>query len=197
MIQSILDFLKTHAKMIWIIISGFLALLAVILLVRKRPVKSKKTGLKDAAANIDVPAVEPEEPREILPNTIIVVKRTKSTSDVTIGKMYINGAYVCDTLEDPVRNAKIKGKTAIPTGNYKVTWHDSPKFKRKLPWLRNVPNYEYILIHSGNTTADTEGCILVGKWDGKESLTGGTSRPALQNVINLLQGYTEMTITVM
>lgn len=195
MIPLFLAFYQTNVKMIWIIISGILALLAVIwLLVKLKPKQKPKTTLKDAASSANDTQ---EEPREILPNTTIVVKRFKKTPDVTIGKMYINGNYVCDTLEDPIRPTKIKGKTAIPNGTYNVKWHDSPKFKRKLPWLQNVPNYEYILIHSGNTTADTDGCILVGKWDGNNALTGGTSRPALQNVINLLQGISQMTITVM
>ena len=86
----------------------------------------------------------------------------------TIGKMYINGEYFCDTLEDKVRtlnsiNDKIKGETAIPAGTYKITLEMSPRFKRKLPMLHDVPYFSGILIHRGNTAKDTHGCILVGE----------------------------------
>lgn len=86
----------------------------------------------------------------------------------TIGKMYINGEYFCDTLEDKVRvmnsiNDKIKGETAIPAGTYKITLEMSPRFKRKLPLLHDVPYFSGILIHRGNTAKDTQGCILVGE----------------------------------
>ena len=86
----------------------------------------------------------------------------------TIGKMYINGEYFCDTLEDKVRvmnsiNDKIKGETAIPAGAYKITLEMSPRFKRKLPLLHDVPYFSGILIHRGNTAKDTHGCILVGE----------------------------------
>ena len=86
----------------------------------------------------------------------------------TIGKMYINGEYFCDTLEDKVRvmnsiNDKIKGETASPAGTYKITLEMSPRFKRKLPLLHDVPYFSGILIHRGNTAKDTHGCILVGE----------------------------------
>ena len=87
--------------------------------------------------------------------------------DFTIGKLYIDGKYFCDTLEDRVRNLtnekKIPGRTAIPAGRYEVIVNISPKFCRKLPRLLNVPGFEGILIHRGNTPEDTAGCILVGE----------------------------------
>ena len=85
----------------------------------------------------------------------------------TIGNLYINGNKFCDTLEDKVRNLpiekKIPGKTAIPCGTYKVILNKSPRFKKVLPLLLNVPYFEGVRIHPGNTHKDTEGCILVGR----------------------------------
>ena len=81
--------------------------------------------------------------------------------DYTIGKLYIDGKYFCDTLEDQVR--KIPGRTAIPAGVYEVIVNISPRFRRKLPRLLDVPGFDGILIHRGNTAEDTSGCILVGE----------------------------------
>ena len=86
----------------------------------------------------------------------------------TIGHLYINDKYFCDTLEDTVRelntiNDKIKHKTAIPKGKYKVVVTMSPRFKRLLPLLLNVPFFEGIRIHRGNDENDTSGCIIVGE----------------------------------
>ena len=86
----------------------------------------------------------------------------------TIGHLYINDKYFCDTLEDKVRELnsiedKIKHKTAISKGKYKVVVTMSPKFKRLLPLLLNVPFFEGIRIHRGNDENDTSGCIIVGE----------------------------------
>lgn len=85
----------------------------------------------------------------------------------TIGKLYIDGQYFCDTLEDKVRDLthekKIPGQTAIPPGEYEIVVNISPRFRRKLPRLLNVPGFEGILIHRGNTSEDTAGCILIGE----------------------------------
>lgn len=93
----------------------------------------------------------------------LFLKTTFKGPDYTIGKLHVNGTYFCDTLEDAIRTTKIAGKTAIPRGTYKVIVNDSPKFGRKLPRLLEVPNYEGVLIHRGNTAEDTAGCILVGE----------------------------------
>ena len=96
------------------------------------------------------------------------VIRVEFTPDSTRGELYVDGAFECYTLEDTYRNGdiyitKVPGKTAIPLGTYPVILSQSIRFKRLLPEIKNVPNFSGVRIHSGNTSADTEGCILVGK----------------------------------
>jgi Family of unknown function (DUF5675) len=93
------------------------------------------------------------------------------TEESTIGELTVNGKPECFTLEDKVRAVKIHGKTAIPAGIYEVTITFSDKFKKSLPLLLNVPNFAGIRIHSGNTAADTEGCILVGTAKGQNMVS--------------------------
>ena len=93
----------------------------------------------------------------------LLLKRTYKGDKYTIGKLYIDGEFFCETLEDVVRPAKIKHETAIPFGTYKVILTMSNRFKKVLPLLLNVPNFDGIRIHAGNTDADTSGCILVGE----------------------------------
>lgn len=92
-----------------------------------------------------------------------------------IGKLYIDGKWFCDTIEDTDRGLcdemsekeilerKVKGETAIPTGIYQVLITYSPKYKKQMPLINNVKGYSGIRIHSGNTSKDTEGCLIVGK----------------------------------
>lgn len=104
----------------------------------------------------------------------LTLKRIALRPTYTIGKLYIDDAYFCDTLEDTVRDInksgkfdngeqKIKGKTAIPYGTYEIKWTYSPRFKKYTPQLMNVPSFEGIRVHAGNTSADTEGCLILGK----------------------------------
>ena len=105
------------------------------------------------------------------------MKRIARRSGYTIGKLYVNSVYVCDTIEDQDRlffgKPKIKGETAIPSGRYEVVQNViSPRFGNKpfykslcngyVPRLVGVPQFEGVLIHCGNTAKHTEGCILVG-----------------------------------
>jgi len=83
----------------------------------------------------------------------------------TIGELFLDGDVYrqCYTLEDCVRDQKVSGKTAIPAGRYQVVLSYSNRFSKIMPRLMNVPNYSGILIHPGNSSAQTEGCILVGR----------------------------------
>ena len=101
----------------------------------------------------------------------IKVNRIYKGETYTIGKMYLNGEYFCDTLEDAVRPVKIPNETAIPAGTYKVEVTYSPKFKRDLPLLIDVPDYTGIRIHNGSNKDHTSGCILVGFNKTKGQLT--------------------------
>ena len=113
------------------------------------------------------------------------IKRIARRETYTVGRLYIDGERFCDTLEDKDRGlrqdmpvavimaTKRKGITAIPTGRYRITLAvQSPKFSKRaiyqfcngyLPRLINVPGYDGVLIHIGNTARDTEGCLLVGR----------------------------------
>ena len=105
------------------------------------------------------------------------INRFFKGDDYTIGRLSVDGVILCDTMEDPVRllvdnncdgdyddagEGKIKGRTAIPAGKYRVVLRHSPRFKRITPHITGVPGFKYILIHAGNTAADTVGCILPG-----------------------------------
>lgn len=104
----------------------------------------------------------------------LTLKRIALRPTYTIGKLYIDDVYFCDTIEDTVRDLnkngkfdngekKIHSKTAIPYGTYEIKWTYSPRFKKYTPQLMNVPSFEGIRIHAGNTSADTEGCVILGK----------------------------------
>jgi len=104
------------------------------------------------------------------------VLRKELTPRSTIGELHVDGQFECFTLEDAVRPVKIKGVTAIPAGIYEVVINFSQRFQRPLPLLLNVPNFDGVRIHAGNTDADTEGCLLVGKTKGADFI--GNSRAA-------------------
>lgn len=103
----------------------------------------------------------------------LLLRRVALRDTYTIGKLYIDGEYFCDTLENKVRDLnkngvfdngekKIYGKTAIPYGTYEIKWTYSPKYKKYTPQIMNVPEFNGVRIHAGNTEKDTLGCILVG-----------------------------------
>lgn len=107
----------------------------------------------------------------------LVLERDVKDSSFTLGKLSVNGIDFCYTLEDVVRSNgfKVAGQTAIPSGTYEIDMDTvSPKYssrgsksqylkcENKVPRLKNVPGFDGILIHIGNYTTDTEGCLLVG-----------------------------------
>ena len=99
----------------------------------------------------------------------MILVRIAKRATYTIGKLFVNGHYVCDTLEPTWRDVgigrpgrKVPGCTAIPEGRYAVAVTFSPKFNRWLPLLLNGPLFSGIRIHAGNTADDTRGCILPG-----------------------------------
>lgn len=94
----------------------------------------------------------------------MTLRRQPSFEGATLGVLFIDGVRFCDTLEDVVRpeGEKVPGRTAIPAGRYRITVTRSNRFQCLMPLLCGVPGFEGIRIHSGNTAADTEGCILVG-----------------------------------
>jgi hypothetical protein len=93
----------------------------------------------------------------------------------TVGHLFVDDTFLCDTLEDKYRRLpeeqKIYGQTAIPPGKYRVIMSYSTRFERLLPEILNVPYFDNIRIHSGNTSKDTMGCPLVGRNTIKGSLT--------------------------
>jgi hypothetical protein len=137
----------------------------------------------------------------------IKIIRTAKKDNYTIGHLYVNGDYMCDTLEDKdrglkqtdniayIKAKKIFGQTAIPYGTYKVTITYSPTFKKYLPLINDVKGFTGIRIHSGNTANDTEGCILVGKNEYKAMVTH--SKDTLKELIEILNGCGEpITLTI-
>lgn len=127
----------------------------------------------------------------------IKLHRKYRKSNYTIGQLFINNKYFSDCLEDPdrglkdsmsleeIRRIKVFGSTCIPYGTYKVTITYSPKFKKNLPLINNVKGFDGIRIHSGNTSSDTQGCILLGfnKVKGKVI----NSKDTIDKFINLVQ----------
>jgi hypothetical protein len=92
----------------------------------------------------------------------IKIVRKTGNSKFTEGRMYIDGIFECFTVEDAIRSIKIQNETAIPKGIYNVIMTMSTRFGKVMPLLENVPNFTGVRIHSGNSSKDTEGCIIVG-----------------------------------
>lgn len=129
----------------------------------------------------------------------------------TIGDLFIDGQFFCNTIEDTVRELpatcpdtphgrsctckeKVHAKTAIPAGTYRITLGYSPKYKRKMPCLHNVPHFLGILIHPGNTEEDSSGCIIVGENTVKGKVLN--SRATFGRLYTRLEKENEITIII-
>lgn len=120
----------------------------------------------------------------------MLLQRRPSTANCTIGDLSIDGRPECHILEDvvrevfgvPVEKWKVYGKTAIPQGTYDIVVDFSPRFKRFLPHILNVPGFSGVRIHPGNTDADTDGCLLPGTWKSGERVNN--SREAFSALIH-------------
>lgn len=146
----------------------------------------------------------------------LLLKRRYKGSEYTIGSLYIDGKWFSDTLEDTDRNLssnmseeeikkiKIKNKTAIPTGTYKVNMNTvSPRFKDRVwakpykgivPRLMKVPGYDGVLIHPGSNADSTSGCVLVGRNTIKGMLT--QSQNTFHALMKILLKEKNITLTI-
>jgi hypothetical protein len=117
----------------------------------------------------------------------IEIRRETYTGKSTTGRLFLNGQFECYTLEDCARpeGVKVAGATCIPAGSYALTINHSSRFQRLMPQLLEVRGFESVRIHSGNTDADTEGCILVGLTRAENFV--GSSRAAFRKLFGKLQ----------
>lgn len=136
----------------------------------------------------------------------LTLKRLHKNPTYTIGKLYVDGVYFCDTVEDTDRGMtqqmsnsynearKVYGKTAIPVGRYRVVLSYSNKFKKLLPLLNDVMCFSGVRIHSGNTAEDSLGCIIVGE----NKIKGGVinSRATMERLMAKLREQKEIYITI-
>lgn len=128
--------------------------------------------------------------------------RTSMQEGFTTGVLYAGEEMLAHTLEPQQRDLsaepKVWGRTAIPAGNYRLILAPSKRFKRKMPYLMDVPRFSGVMIHCGNTVADTHGCILVGEREKHDTLKN--SRSTFEKLYALLAEADEAgevtTITV-
>jgi hypothetical protein len=136
----------------------------------------------------------------------LTLKRIARKQAYTIGKLYVDGVYFCDTIEDTdrglrqdmplaeIKRIKVYGETAIPIGVYRVIVNMSPAKKRLLPRLLDVPGFDGILIHRGNTAKDSLGCILVGENKVVGKVINSTGYEL--KLVELLKGEENVTIGI-
>lgn len=136
----------------------------------------------------------------------LLVQRTYRGPIYTIGKLYIDGQYFCDTIErrdlglrqemtlQEILRIKVPGQTAIPYGTYRVLLSFSEKFERSLPFLQDVPGFAGIMIHTGNTEKDSRGCIIVGENKAKGMVLN--SKKTMEKLLARLRGQTNIEITI-
>ena len=128
----------------------------------------------------------------------IEIKRDIKGNTYTAGKMYVDGQHFADTLEpraiDWSKEEKTLGKTAIPEGTYKVEMRYSTKFKTQMPFVQNVPHFDGIMLHVGNSVRDSRGCILIGTRTFPSVLT--QSRKAVNRLILLMEEHKGESVTL-
>ena len=138
------------------------------------------------------------------------LERKYRNNNYCIDKLYINGKYFSEVLEDPdrgltdtmsleeIKKIKIKGNTCIPYGTYNITITYSPRFKKNLPLLNNVKGFDGIRIHSGNKPQDTEGCLLPGfnKVKGQVIDSRVTTDKLIAQIQQALNKGEKVTITI-
>lgn len=132
----------------------------------------------------------------------LTLNRILLGKEATIGELLVNNEYQCDTLEDRVRpdGEKVYGKTAISAGTYEIKLTHSPKFRRILPEILNVPNFTGIRIHPLNRAEESEGCIGVGEWNGKDTNWISNSKKTFDKLFTILENANKnkekITITI-
>lgn len=141
----------------------------------------------------------------------LLVKKIAETPDSTLSVLYVDGAHFCFILEDGHRAAKVKHQTRVPDGTYQLAPRRAGSFFNKyrqqhghqfVPHLLNVPGFEYILIHKGNTVADSSGCLIVGDEAGYDhanrvySIAAGKSSQAYLRLYAVLHSAYEAGRTV-
>ena len=118
----------------------------------------------------------------------LINERLIKEEKYTIGNFSVNGKILSNCLEDKERIpfVKIPGDTAIPAGRYEVVLDFSDRFQRVMPHILNVPKFDGIRIHGGNTDKDTHGCVLLGWWrDGKDWVEDSTiCNDILMDILN-------------
>ena len=126
----------------------------------------------------------------------LTLRRKFKGAAYTIGDLSIGGEFFCNTIEDTVRDlpATCPDTSRGPAGTYKITLEYSPKYKRKMPCLHDVPHFLGILIHSGNTEEDSAGCILVGENTVKGKVLN--SRATFKRLYALLEKEKDITIHI-
>lgn len=118
---------------------------------------------------------------------MLVLKRIFQNDKYTIGKLYLNDTYLCDTLEPP----KYVNHPCIDKGTYRIGYQYSNKFGQNMPFLLSVNGRVGIMIHPGNYPKDTQGCILVGRNLQKGSVSN--SKKTFDNVNSIIQGVVNLT----
>ena len=122
----------------------------------------------------------------------INIQRIASVPGATYGALHVDGEFLCWTLEDPIRDVKVSGDTAIPPGTYPVIWRKWGKWAKRFQdrygvpgslEICEVPGFSAVLFHNGNTPKDTRGCILLGL------KAGSPSRPAVLSSMDAVKEF--------